>query len=92
MTEHVHISSSRSLMIAAAGFAVWAIGYVAIALPFHTGAREWGLCVLGPLILSVGVLTHGSAFRKQFGSPAHVIAAVGCVLAARRSSAAHHSS
>ena len=82
MAEHVHISSSRSLMIAAVGFAVWAIGYVAIALPFHTGAWEWALCVLGPLILAVGVLTHGSAFRRQFGTPAYVIFVIGLFVAA----------
>ena len=73
MTGQASMSSSRSLMIAALGFVVWALGYVAIALPFHTGAWEWGLCVLGPLILAVAVLTHGSAFRMQFGTPAYVL-------------------
>ena len=82
MTEHVHISSSRSLMIAAVGFAVWALGYLAIALPFDTVSWEWDICVLGPLILAAGVLTHGSAFRRQFGTPAYVIFVIGLFVAA----------
>ena len=79
MAEHRNISSSQSLMIAAVGFAVWAIGYVAIALPFDTGPWEWAICVLGPLIIAAAVITHGSAFRVRFGRPAFVLFVIALV-------------
>ena len=82
MAGQSSMSSSRSLMIAALGFVVWAVGYLAIALPFHTGAWEWAICVLGPLIIAVAVLTQGSAFRVRFGTPAYVLFVIALVVGA----------
>ncbi len=74
--------TSRSMTIAALGFAVWAIGYVAIASPFTTSSWEWALCVLGPLILAVAALSNGPALRETYGPLAFALLVVALLLAA----------
>ena len=82
MAGQVNSSASRPLQIAALGFVVLALGYVAIASPLSTSAWDWASCVLGPLIIVVAVLSHRSALSESIGAPALVLFLIALILVA----------
>ena len=82
MAGQASTSATRSLNIAAIGFVVWALGYIAVASPINTAAWEWLLCIIGPLLIVVAVLSNGAALRARIGATAIGLLVISLILAA----------